>query len=191
MSISIPTSARLMNQAEYAVVTRVLGNTLPYRFRIIITNGAGLGNRPFTIPTSLLSTLGATVAGGFLGGPAGALIGGGVGSLTSFINMAYLMNVGSAYPNMSTSNTGLLVHETTHVWQGKNSSLSLSYVFGSCVSQCLRGGAAYNYTPGSAWGSYNVEQQASIVEDWFVAGEPQSGDLWSYIRDYVRHGRTS
>lgn len=172
-----------MSQPEYAIVTRVLGNTLPRRFRIIITNGAGLSNRPFTIPTSLLSALGATVAAGFAGAAAGYL--------TSFINAGYLMNVGSAYPDMSTSNTALLIHETTHVWQGKNSTLSLNYVFNSCINQCLRGGAAYNYTAGSAWGSYNVEQQASIVEDWFIAGEHESGDLWSYIRDYVRQGKTS
>jgi hypothetical protein len=183
MSISIPTRARIMSQPEYTIATRVLGNTLPYRFRIIITNGAGLGNRPFTIPISLLSTLGATIAAGFVGAAAGYL--------TSFINVGYLMNVGSAYPDMSTSNTALLVHETTHVWQGSNSAFSLNYVFNSCLNQCLRGGTAYNYTPGSEWSSYNVEQQASIVEDWFISGEPESGDLWNYVRDYIRQGRMS
>lgn len=186
MGISIPTSARFMNQSEYDIVQRVMGDTLPYRVRIIITNGAGLSNRPFTIPTSLVTTLLGTAAASFMA-PVAAL----GGYLTSFINLAYLMNVGTAYADMSSTNTDLLVHETMHVWQGKNSFFSLSYVFDSCISQCLRGGGAYNYTAGGDWGSYNVEQQASIVEDWFVAGEPTSGDLWGYVRDYVREGKTS
>ncbi|RUQ35598.1 MAG: hypothetical protein EKK71_11885 [Candidatus Competibacteraceae bacterium] len=180
MSVTIPTAARLMSDAEYRIVTRVCGDTLPYRFRIIVTNGAGMSNRPFTIPTSLISTLLGTAATGFAGAIAGYV--------TSFINVGYVMNVGTAYSDMSTSNTDLLVHETMHVWQGKNSSLALSYVFNSCISQCLRGGGAYSYTAGKPWSSYNVEQQASIVEHWFLAGEPTSGDLWPYVRDYVRKG---
>lgn len=180
MSVTIPTSARVMNTAEYAIVSRVFSDTLPWRYRIIVTNGAGLDNRPFTIPTSLLTTLGATVAAGFAGAIAGYL--------TSFINLAYLVNVGSAYADMSRGYQNLLVHETTHVWQGKNSNLSLTYVFSSCISQCIRGTGAYNYTAGSSWSSYNVEQQASIVEDWFASGEPESGSLWGYVRDHVRTG---
>lgn len=186
--ISAPTGARFMNLQEYEIVTRVFGNTLPARQRIIITNGAGLNGRAFTIPTSLIRTILGTAAATMVAGPVGLLAGTASGYLTSFINLAYLMNVGSAYPDMSTSNTDLLVHETAHVWQGKNSSLALTYVFNSCVSQCIRGGAAYGYTPGQAWSSYNVEQQASIVEDWFVSGEPQSGNLWGYVDNHVRKG---
>ena len=183
MNITLPTSARFMSAAEYQIVSRVFGNTLPWRQRIIVTNGAGLQNRPFTIPTSLIRVLFGAAASGFL-----APITATVGSLTTFINLAYLMNVGSAYSSLDTSQKGLLVHETTHVWQGKNSTLALSYVFNSCLSQCIRGGAAYSYTPGGNWSSYNVEQQASIVEDWFNAGEPPSGPLWGYIDNYVRKG---
>jgi len=36
---------------------------------------------------------------------------------------------------------------------------------------------------------YSAEQQASLVEAWFAAGEPTSGDLYPSIRDYVRRGR--
>lgn len=181
--ITIPTSARLMNSDEYQIVDRVYGGTLPYRMRIIITNGLGGYNRPFTIPTSLVRTILGSAASGFLA-PVAAL----GGYLTSFINLGYLMNVGSAYPDMSRSNTDLLVHETCHVWQGKNSALAQTYVFDSAINQCIRGTGAYDYTAGQPWGSYNSEQQASIVEDWFLAHEPESGDLWHYIRDNVRTG---
>jgi hypothetical protein len=177
--ISVPTSGRFMSESEYNIVSRVFGDTLPWRVRIIVTNGAGLEGRPFTIPSSLITTLGATAAAGFIGAAAG--------TASSFLNMAYFMNVGDAYPDL-TKHKNLLVHETAHVWQGKNSSLALSYVFSSCISQCVRGSGAYNYTSGSAWSSYNAEQQASIVEDWFKNGEPTSGTLWGYIRDHVREG---
>lgn len=185
MSITIPTSVRLMSNAEYQIVQRVFGNTLPWRQRIIVTNGAGAQNRPFTIPTSLIRVLLGAAATGFL-----APITAAVGSLTTFINLGYVMNVGSAYSSLDSTHQDLLVHETAHVWQGKNSTLAMSYVFNSCLNQCLRGSAAYNYTAGQNWSSYNVEQQASIVEDWFKSGEPTSGALWGYIDNYVRKGIT-
>ncbi len=185
MGITVPTQARLMNPKEYEIVTRVMGDTLPYRVRIIITNGAGVDQRPFTIPTSLVTTLLGAAANPFLA-PVLAI----AGYASSFINAGYLMNVGSAYSDMASGDTSLLVHETTHVWQGKNSNFALSYVFSSCLSQCVLGKKAYDYTAGKDWSSYNVEQQAHIVEDWFGSGEPQSGDLWDYIQNYVRKGKT-
>ena len=181
--IVVPTSARMMNAAEYRIVEGVFGSTLPFRIRIIITNGLGGYRRPFTIPTSLATTALGAAASGFLAPVTAAL-----GYATSFINLGYLMNVGSAYPDMSSSNTDLLVHETAHVWQGKNSTFAMTYVFNSAISQCLRGTGAYSYTAGQSWGSYNAEQQASIIEHWYVAGKPTSGDLWPYIRDHVRIG---
>lgn len=181
--VTIPTQARIMSSPEYRIVERVYGDTLPFRFRIIITNGLGGYNRPFTIPTSLVTTLLGAAASGFL-----ATIATAAGYVGSIVNMGYLMNVGSAYPDMSSTNTDLLVHETAHVWQGKNSIFAQSYVYNSAVNQCVQGNAAYNYTAGEAWSSYNAEQQASIVEHWYEAGEPESGDLWHYIRDHVREG---
>lgn len=181
--ITVPTKARLMSSAEYDIVERVTDDTLPWRIRIIVTNGAGASGRPFTIPTSLVPTILGAAAAPFMA-PVIAV----VGYLGSAINLAYLMNVGSAYDDMSVRNTDLLVHESMHVWQGKNSVFALSYVFDSCLNQCLRGSAAYRYTAGESWSDYNVEQQASIVEDWYVSGEPESGDLWPYVRDHVREG---
>jgi hypothetical protein len=177
--IQLPTKIRLMSSDEYDIVTRVFSDTLPFRIRILVTNAAGESGRAFTIPTSLLTTLGLT-ATTFLAGAA-------VGYLTSFINLAYLMNVGNDYDKLATSQKGLLVHETAHVWQGKNSTQSLSYVFNSVINQCLKGNA-YAYVAGKPWSDYGVEQQASIVEDWFVNGEKQSGDLWPYIQNHVRKG---
>lgn len=213
-----PTSVRWMNDREWEIVTGVFNSsTLPFKQRIFITDGLGAQNRPFTIPTSLISSLPAVLASalvGSLGGPAGAALATAISSvgalLGSVANFGYIMSVGPGaytdmsrdYPNPSGRRTAndyraLLVHETTHVWQGKNSVFALSYVFGSAISQCAASlggsttGGAYNYTAGAAWGSLNPEQQASVVEDWYLAGESGSHALYPYIRDYVRKGKTS
>ena len=114
--------------------------------------------------------------------------------IAGIVNAGYLVNVGpAAYSDLSVGRRkNLLVHELTHVWQGANSNSSMTYVTNSVMSQCKSNfgpGArtsAYNYRPGSNWSAYNAEQQASIVEDWFVAGKLESGPLWPYVRDRVR-----
>ena len=112
-----------------------------------------------------------------------------VGYLASFVNLAYLINVGTDYDSLTGSARNVLVHETAHVWQGKNSTFALSYVFNSVYNQCVLANA-YAYTAGQPWASYNVEQQASIVEDWYMSGESTSSDLYHYISDNVRKGDT-
>ena len=187
MGIKIPSKIRWVTNAEYSMVYRVFGSSLPMSSRIFVTDGAGLEGRPFTIPFSLLSTLGATVVGGFVG-----LLG---GYLTSGIaNLAYFINAGDFYRNSfavgDQNGQNMFIHEMTHVWQGYNSTIGLSYVFNSCISQCVLGKRAYNYQVGQDWSSYNVEQQAHIVEDWYYAGMPNNGDLVEYVQKYVRNGKT-
>jgi hypothetical protein len=181
MGIALPTRMRAMSTAEYHIVSGVFGDTLPYRARIVVTDAAGLDGRAFTIPTSLVSTLLGMAPGAFLIGALGGYLG-------SIVNLAYLVNVGSDYDTLATTQQRLLVHETTHVWQGKNSTLALSYVFSSVLNQGVHGSAAYSYTAGQPWRSYNAEQQASIVEDWFRSGQPKSGPLYPYIVNHVQVG---
>ena len=181
MGLQPPTKIRTMSPVEYHIVSGVFGATLPYRSRILVTNAAGMDGRAFTIPTSLVSTI--------LGmNPALFLPTAIVGYLGSIVNLAYLMNVGRDYNTLGSSQQRLLVHETTHVWQGKNSTLALTYVFSSVLNQGLHGGGAYSYSAGQPWRSYNAEQQASIVEDWFRAGQPTSGPLYPYIVNHVQKG---
>jgi hypothetical protein len=175
-----PTKVRLLSGAEYGVVTPVFGSTLPMRGRIYVTNAAGVDGRPFTIPTSLVSTLLGVNPVTFLANVA-------AGYLGSVVNVGYFINAGAAYDKLATTEKPLLVHEMTHVWQGENSWFALSYVFNSVYNQCVRGNA-YSYIPGRAWSSYNVEQQASIVEDWYASGQSSSSALFPYIRDHVRTG---
>jgi hypothetical protein len=184
MGIQIPTRVRFMNRSEYALVKRVMGNTLPWRRQIIMTNGAGESGRAFTIPISFASAVfGSAIA------PLLAPIILAQSYLTSVVNAGFLMNVGTHYNDMSVHNPTLLVHETMHAWQGHNSLFAQSYVYNSAINQCISGGSAYNFTPGQNWHSYNVEQQASIVEKWFANGESTTDVLFPYVRDYVRQGK--
>jgi hypothetical protein len=208
-----------MNDREWAIVVGVFNSSnLPFRQRIFVTDGLGAEERPFTIPTSLITSLPVVISNalitGAVAGPAGSAIAAAITSgsawLGSAVNLGYIMNVGpDAYPDLSIDFPDpqppktideyrtLLVHETTHVWQGRNSAFALSYVFGSAYSQCVAAlsgattSGAYAATPGQPWGSYNPEQQAQIVEDWYGDGQHGSGPWWPYIRDFVRRGRVS
>jgi hypothetical protein len=209
-SVRMPRRFRLLTDAEWTIVDRVFtASKLPYRWRVVITDGAGADGRPFTIPTSLLTTAApAAFAGAVTANPlvaaAVAAPSSVIGTVFSFINAGYIMSVGPSYGDLTARHrtdqdadaAALLVHEMTHVWQGRNSRLAMTYVWESVISQC-RGaisgggtGAAYDYTPGMAWTSMNPEQQAHAVEDWFWQdGESTSAQRFSYIRDYVRTGQ--
>jgi hypothetical protein len=86
------------------------------------------------------------------------------------------------------------IHELTHVWQGHNSFSPFTYMLQSAGAQgrAIREhgdrNRAYYYDPNNLrdWSSYNVEEQASIVEDWFSDSDKQRGDGFT-----VRGGRMS
>jgi hypothetical protein len=86
----------------------------------------------------------------------------------------------------------VFIHELCHVWQGHHSQIKGGFMAKSIYAQLksiVRTGDrnnAYTYTAGQAWDSYNVEQQANIVEDWFKNGQSKTDDLFRYIRDNIR-----
>jgi hypothetical protein len=121
----------------------------------------------------------------------------------------YMINVGSAYPNLTANNDRkrLLIHELAHVWQGQH---LVPFMLNSAAHQSLsainNGGdvaSAYNYTVGKSWGQYNVEQQASIVEHWFTpanicftngkcgGGMKTTDSRYRYIRDNIRKNKAN
>lgn len=121
-----------------------------------------------------------------------------------------------------------LIHELTHVWQGENGIYPTFYMAQSVGSQLKHGvgdaidkrdwrgfvknwGEHRNTTYifratdiGKDWSSFNVEQQASIVESWWIAesdredrgldfgpgvtggGASEEDARFPYIRDVVR-----
>lgn len=89
----------------------------------------------------------------------------------------------------------VLIHELTHVWQGHHSLFAWEYMIESMISQghaiITKGdrNIAYHYKPGHAWDSYNVEQQALIVQHWFANGMKTDDELYPYIVENIRAGR--
>ena len=108
----------------------------------------------------------------------------------------YTLNVGSTFYTSLTSSGArrrLLIHELTHVWQGQH---FIPFMINSAAHQTIsaitNGGnvaVAYSYTVGRAWRDYNVEQQASIVTDWYDRGRQTSDSRYRYIRDNIRANR--
>lgn len=89
------------------------------------------------------------------------------------------------------------IHELTHVWQGHHSVFSWRYMLGSMIAQGRAilvhrdRNLAYKYDPENLqpWRSYNVEQQAIIVEHWFALGMREDDPRFPFIRDNIRVGR--
>lgn len=146
--------------SEIEIVLRVFHNTLPLD-RIVVTPILGAyGGSPFVTTFHPFAP----------------------------VSMVYLVNVGPSFylhGMGSQPASATLVHELVHVWQGNHGIYSGAFMFASIYHQHRLGLAAYLYTPGQPWKSYNVEQQANIVEDWFKSGEPKSGVLYPYVRDHL------
>ena len=88
------------------------------------------------------------------------------------------------------------IHELTHVWQGYHGLLGWAYMAQSMLSQGYAiltqhdRNKAYEFTPGEPWGSYNVEQQARLVQDWFLEGMKSEDDpRYAYIANHIRGPR--
>jgi len=150
---------REISTGEYNQAGKVFRDRLPPRTNILISNGLGAQQRPYTVPHPTLSR-------------------------------KYVMHLGpDAYRNANQNNLDIiLMHELTHVWQGHHGRSRWCYVCNSVINQARYGSSAYSYTLGQDWSSYNAEQQAQIVEDWYRAGmnERDSDTRWRYIRDNIR-----
>jgi hypothetical protein len=156
---------RAMNAAEIALAQKVFGSTLPYD-NIQLTNFAGLGGRPFTAP--------------------------GVDGKT-YCNLGQTFNNtlgpgGQYYPK----NGEVLIHELTHAWQIAHNSFLPGFVCSGIINQAnyVMGDDVYAYgPPGPPWSSFNLEQQAQIVNQWFGGDHNQNGpptDINGPYAQYIR-----
>ena len=162
-----PYAERSLTDAEKDLARQVFEETLPYE-AIYLSNGLGLGQRAYTIPHPL-----------HLG--------------------SYLIHIGDAtFPDATNSSIVVLgqtadavfIHELTHVWQGVNRRHAFDYVFDSVYSQVRFGSHAYDLSQDDVgkkgWGEFNAEQQAMIVENWYVAGMSETDNAFTYIKDNIR-----
>ncbi len=173
-----PQNVRYLAAHETMIARSVYIDTIPYGL-VLISDGLGGGDRPFTVPTILPIHI-------------------------PFYNFnvkgdgKYVIHAGDGYYGMSTlfKDKKTLIHELAHVWQGEHyKSWSWTYAVFSLKDQALSGDAAYAYdkTHLRPWDDYGPEQQAQIVEDWFADGmktyDPttDTGDLrFYYIKKHIR-----
>ena len=170
---------RQINAQEMALAARIFGGSLPPANKIWLTNLAGIGDRAFTMP--------------------------GVGNGDIYLNLGDAFNnpLGTArsYPKQGQ----LLIHELTHAWQIQHNTFLPGLVCSSVVNQARNefGGSAYAYgASGPAWSNFNLEQQASIVDDYYARNaqadtrgmitfnDDPNDSYFRYIRDNIRPGRT-
>jgi hypothetical protein len=91
----------------------------------------------------------------------------------------YYINMGADYHHRSSIADGpLLLHELTHVWQSRNKLFRDIQILAAAKDR------DYEYTYGSQWRDYGLEQQGTIVQDWArgtiernQSGHPDGGDL--------------
>lgn len=183
------TDERPLNDEEWRIAQLVFSSQLPARDDIRITNAVGGNNRPFVYKRfDGITTIN---MGEWYDDPCGMY--------EDFWRDKDDHSKGTFRRGEK------LVHELTHVWQlehGSNFVLvakGMAKVFGE----------EYEYTAGTAFREYNLEQQATIVQDWFgrhytrlnaadeyglasaAATDPTGDDLWHYIRDEIRSGTGS
>jgi hypothetical protein len=160
-------NVRYLSQGEIDIAMKVFRLSLPYN-KIVISDGLGYDDRPFTVPTNV--------------------------PMSAIFNVKegkYVIHAGDGYYGMSKlqKDKELLIHELVHVWQGEHSSKAWHVMAKSAWHQALSDDA-YAYDPNHYldWNEYNPEQQASIVEHWF-AGEmkkTKEEDLrFYYIKKYI------
>lgn len=80
---------------------------------------------------------------------------------------------------------GIAIHELTHVWQGEHSSWTPSYLFKYLLLLMKgrpKGKFFGEYEPGKPWNSYDVEQQAAILCDWYLEGMQPDSPLFRYVK---------
>jgi hypothetical protein len=153
---------RKMLPDELTLARKVFGGSLDGLDDIRLCNLVGLDGDPFTAPMY----------------PGGALIA-----------------LGDKYDHDDpVDDRVLLAHELTHVWQLQRARLVEVQVCKGLLSAAADnvGIDQYDYTPGTQWSSYGLEQQAEIVEDWVRRSGPNNiemrlaSQLFRYINGNVR-----
>jgi hypothetical protein len=154
-------SRRALNGHEITMARQVFRNTLPYA-AILINDTLGCKGLPHAL--------------NFVG----------LDNEPSYV--LHVGPVGFSGMHLSSYWKNTLIHELTHVWQSRNSNWPAAFIFNS-IGCHIGSEDPYQYTAGAAWDAYNVEQQASIVEDWFGAGQQVNSPLYQYIANQILKGK--
>jgi hypothetical protein len=157
-AVKLGSASRKLSDPERALASVVFGTTLPSWDRILLDDGLGIGDRPYT-----------------LDGP-GFLV------MIHIGPVAYPDCTSTAVWQFQRIDA-TFIHEMTHVWQyDKGYMVKLSSLWAQGP------GSGYSYSTGQSWDDYNVEQQASLVEHWYAAGMSTRDDEFQYVDKVVRKG---
>jgi hypothetical protein len=145
---------RLLTDKEVAFAHTVFGDTIPYS-RVIVTNLIGASSRPITVPNA----------------DSDILLNIGAGYDVSLDT--YAPNPPTKYPTPGE----LLIHELTHAWQIAHAPFIHDF-FWSGIKDQMSGSSSYQYGPPDlAWDEFDIEAQATIVNEWF-SGSTSSCPSW-------------
>lgn len=162
------THERTLNHIEMKLARSVFEKSLPAHDKMLITNGIGAGNRPWTERVSPVRS--------FWG--AGSASGG-----------HWRMHLGPDGYRSTGNMQDTLIHELVHIWQGHNNWLGGSYMLYSAVAQTIGGGYEVSNLDGKVWGDFNVEQKAHLVEGWFKDGMKVHDLRYVFINNHIRRGK--
>lgn len=125
---------------------------------ILVTDLLGLGNEPFTA----------------VSGPSNTPL----PFVVPVPRAIFALNMGSqGFENcVAPAVMACYVRELARVWQGA-----------ACVERSRQGGHV-DYRVGEPWGTYDVDQKASLVEDWVRGGMRSDDPRMAYISAHIRRG---
>jgi hypothetical protein len=177
VAVELAFKHRPMKPDEIAFANEVFIGTLPVE-KILLTNMLGIGRRPFTMPTigdKILVNLG-----------------------DGFEDPIHYTGFGDGVPANPQKAGQLFIHELTHAWQIGATSFLPGLMCSAIANQSTTLGgnmSIYHYgPPDKAFSEFNLEQQASIVDDWFAGTTPEdnpkpkleASTYFRYIRDNIR-----
>jgi len=136
----LATDERELTPEEYAYADRVFKGSLPPRSDIRITDATGAGGAHYTYPR---------------------------------FDRKIVLNMGDDWKSPIQAYQGRegraegqhFIHEMTHAWQYRNNPSYLEYVVDGLAGRLKTYAPGEEYTEN--WDTYNIEQQARIVERWF------------------------
>ena len=160
IGIDLGDNERKLLPDELLVARRVFGNSIKW-WQVRVSDGHGLGDSIFTNA--------------------------GIGQDTMHVTKFHYARV----PN------DVLIHELVHVWQATNLGFTgWGYKANSILHQgyhTLLGNtrnAAYTYNRArlgkDGFEDFSTEEQAQIVEDWFIRGEHRNDPAFRYIHHCIR-----
>lgn len=163
--VSAGETTRDLSDDEYAWANeQVYLGSLPPKDSLVVTDTIGAGHAPFTFQRydgKITLNLGST---------AGLVVRASDGTLTA----AQTSHDHSPGPGETAAPGETLIHELVHACQLYHSAADLGFLTRAAGSKVLAG-QGYTYGgPDEDYTALNIEQQAQIVQDWFVGNRYRS-----------------